>query len=256
VITADCDSIRDYLDAFVDGELRGAELRHVAAHIDACRRCTEEVETRQTLGGLIRESVADGYHHSIPTGLSAGVVARVRAESYFSWRGVLSRAVEDWHWAIVGGGAVGGTLLSVLLCSAILLLGTERPRAGSLSSLGTSLMSSPGSLYAEVSREGEGEQVLLVQVDNGAPSTTPYPLTSPGCEDERGLVEALVQVVSHNGRLVELASMPAAERRQVELLLDKIARARMAAPTTVGAMGPLTVKRLYYAENIDVRPLD
>jgi len=249
VITADCDFIRDQLDAFVDGELRGAELRHVAAHIETCRRCTEEVETRQTIGGLIRESVADGYHHSIPAGLSAGVVARVRAESYFSWRGVLSRAVEDWHWAIVGGGAVGGTLLSVLLCSAILLLGTAHPQAGSLSSLGTSLMSSPGSLYAEVSR-GDEER-LFVQIDSGTQSMMPFPLRSPGGEEERELVEKLLRVLIHNGNLVEFASMPPADQRQVEVLLDKIARARMAAPT-IGAMGPLTVRQLYFVTNTDV----
>jgi hypothetical protein len=251
VITADCDFIRDQLDAFVDGELRGAELRHVATHLEACRRCTEEVETRQTIGGLIRESVADGYHHSIPTGLSAGVVARVRAESYFSWRGMLSRAVEDWHWAIVGGGAVGGTMLSVLLCSAILLLGTERPQAGSLSSLGTSLMSSPGSLYAEVSRQGPNQEAMIVQIDSGTQSMMPYPLPSPGGEEERELVEQLVGVLIHNGNLVEFASMPTADQRQVEVLLDRIARARMAAPA-IGAMGPLVVKQLYYFTNTDV----
>ena len=85
MIRADCDWIRDDLDAFADGELRGAELRLVSQHLESCRRCAEEVEGRQALGGLIRDSVADSYHTPIPTGLAAGVVARVGAESYFSW---------------------------------------------------------------------------------------------------------------------------------------------------------------------------
>src|SRR5262249_55281058 len=95
MITADCDVIREELDAFVDGELRGADLRRVSDHLDGCRPCTDEVEERRKLGGLIRETVSGSYHTPIPTGLAAGVVARTRAETYFSWRAGLSRAVDD-----------------------------------------------------------------------------------------------------------------------------------------------------------------
>jgi anti-sigma factor RsiW len=253
MITADCDAIRDDLDAFVDGELRGAELRYVAAHLEACVRCGEEVDTRRTLGGLIRESVADGYHHPIPGGLSAGVVARVRAESYFSWRGVLARGFDDWHWVMVGGGAVCATFVSMLLCSAILLLGTSRPQAGSLSSLGTALLASSGSLYAEVS-QGTGNALILVQLDRGAGSATPLP-SGWGDSAEQQLVEALGQVLVRRGNLVELASMPEQERRYAEWLLDRISEARRSAPA-VSPMGPLTVHRLHLITNTDVKALN
>ena len=165
MITADCDLIREELDAFVDGELRGGELRHVAEHLDTCRGCADEVESRRRLGGLIRDAVAGEYRHPISTGLAAGVVARTRAESYFSWRSALGRAVEDWHWVIVGGGAVTSTFLAMLVCSLVLLFSTATPNAASLSSLGISLSASPGSLYAEVSQKGG--DVMLVQVDTG-----------------------------------------------------------------------------------------
>ena len=179
MIRADCDWIRDDLDAFADGELRGAELRLVSQHVESCRRCAEEVESRQTLGGLIRESVADSYHTPIPTGLAAGVVARVRAESYFSWRSGLTRAVEDWHWVIVGGGAVTATFLAMLFCSALLVFGTAQPDGDSLSALGANLRSSPGSLYAEVSRQGGDQKLILVQLDTGEGSALPAFLLEP-----------------------------------------------------------------------------
>ena len=252
MITADCDSIRDQLDAFVDGELRGQELLHVSGHVDACRRCSEEVDTRRTLGGLIRDSVADGYHRPIPGGLSAGVVARVRAESYFSWRGVLSRGFDDWHWVLVGGGAVSLTFLSMLLCSAILLFATTRPQAGSLSSLGTTLMSSSGSLYAEVSRQGADPEVVLVQLGEDTGSSMPIP-TSWGASEE--LVAALGQMLVRNGNLVELNSMPESERRYAKWLLDRIADARRSAPEG-SPMGPLTVYRLHLVTNTDVKALN
>lgn len=254
MITADCDAIRDHLDAFVDGELRGAELRYVSAHLEACRRCGEEVDERRTLGGLIRESVADGYHHPIPGGLSAGVVARVRAESYFSWRGVLARGFDDWHWLLVGGGAVSATFVSMFLFSAMLTLGTSRPQAGSLSSIGTALMApSGGSLYAEVS-QGADPSLILVQLDGG--SGSPSQVVSGWSDSaEQQLVEELAQILVRHGSLVELASMPEKQRLYAQRLLDRIAAARRSA-TAIGPMGPLTVHRLRFVTNTDVKALD
>src|SRR6185295_11458283 len=112
MISADCDSIRENLDAFTDGELRGDELRYVSQHIESCRRCTEEIEVRRTVGGMIRESASEWRLVPQPAGLASGVVTRVRAESAISWRAVFNRAVEDWHWVIVGGGAVTLTFVT------------------------------------------------------------------------------------------------------------------------------------------------
>lgn len=249
MITADCDLIREELDAFVDGELRGPDLRRVADHLDSCRSCAEEVEVRRGLGGLIRDAVAEEYRLPVPTGLAAGVVARTRAESYFSWRAGLSRALEDWHWVIVGGGAVTSTFLSMLLCSALLLFGTATPNAASLSSLGHSLSSSPGSLYAEVSQEG-GE-VMLVQLDTGHGSMAPLPTILQRADEERLLVDALGEALARGGAFVQLASMPEAERQYAEWLLANIARVRRAEPV-VGPLGALTVYRLHLVTNTDV----
>jgi hypothetical protein len=259
MITADCDSIRDDLDGYVDGELRGAELRRVADHVETCRRCAEEIESRRELGGLIRESVADAYQVPVSTGLAAGVVARVRAESYFSWRAVLSRGIEDWHWIIVGGGAVAATFVCMLFCSAILLMGTASHDANSLSAMGKNLQTSPGRLYAEVSRQGSDENVILVQLDGMEYSESspnlPLSLIMGRSDEERQYVEALGAALLRKGAFVELAAMPEGERRYAEWLLDNIARIRR-QELSVGPMGPLTVRRLHLVTDVTTKALN
>ena len=248
MISADCDVIRDELDAFVDGELRGTDLRRVSEHLDGCKRCSEEIEQRQTLGGLIRESVAGSYHLPIPTGLAAGVVARTRAESYFTWRAGLGRAVDDWHWVIVGGGAVASTFVAMLFCAVLLLFGTATPNAASLSTLGYNLAESPGALYAEVSRQGGNR--MLVRLDTGdAPAADPAFLRHT--DEERALMEMLGQALARGGAFVQLASMPDAERHVIESILANLARVRQAEPS-VGPFDQLTVYRLHLVTNTDV----
>src|SRR5688500_20120813 len=65
MISADCDLVRDDLDAFADGELRGGDLRRVAQHLEGCRSCADELDVRQSLGGLIRET-ATQYRPAVP----------------------------------------------------------------------------------------------------------------------------------------------------------------------------------------------
>ena len=249
MISADCDSIRDDLDAFVDGELRGAELRRVAQHVESCRRCSDEIETRENLGGLIRESVAQAYQSPLPTGLAAGVVARTRAESYFSWRAGLGRAVDDWHWVIVGGGALSATLLLMLVCSALLVMGTAKLDGDSLSALGTNLRSSSGTLYAEVSRPGGDDQgVVVVRLDTGDPATAAIPeFLHPNREDEQRLLDALRETAGRGGPFIQSEK----ERQHVEWLMDTIARVRRAEPQLSGP-GSLTIHRLRLVTTTDV----
>lgn len=253
MISADCDAIRDLLDAFVDGELRGEDLRLVDHHVESCRLCADEVESRRALGGLIRDSVASSYQVPISNGLAAGVVARVRAESALSWRAGLSRAVEDWHWVIVGGGAVTATFMSMLFCSALLLLGTAPLRPDSLSALSTNLSTSAGSMFAEVSRAGAKNQdaVMLVELETSATPGGSLPLVLTRLEQERNWVDALGETLASGGPLVQLASMTEPERRRTEWLLDNITRLRGAEPS-VAPVGTLQVHRLHLVTNTAV----
>lgn len=251
MIRADCDSVRDDLDAFADGELRGDELRYVSQHIDSCVRCTEEVEIRRTVGGLIRES-ASQWRHQPPAGLASGVVTQVRTESSLSWRAVFNRGVEDWHWIIVGGGAVASTFVSTLFCSALLLLGTATPRADSLSAMVTNLQASPGQMYAEVSRSGASRpEYMLVQLETSAEPAGAVPDVLAREGEERQWVALLAQSLAGGGPLGQLAAMPEKERKQTEWLLDNIARMRSIEPA-FGPMNALKVYRLHLVTNTEV----
>jgi hypothetical protein len=255
MISADCDAIRDALDAFVDGELRGEELRLVAAHLDGCRLCAAEVEDRRALGGLIRESLSAAGQRPLPDGLAPGVVARVRAESAQSWRAGFSRAVEDWHWVIVGGGAVTATFMSTLFCSALLVLGTLPPRPDSLSALSTNLSSPAGTMFAEVSPSGTKDpSLMLVEIETSAEPGSAWPatpLTMTRGAQERSWVDALGATIGSGGPLTQLSSMNESDRRRTEWLLDNITRLRGAEPVLPTA-STLQVHRLHLVTNTSV----
>jgi hypothetical protein len=248
MIRADCDAIRDHLDAFADGELRGDELRHVAAHVESCRRCAEEVDVRRSLGGLIRDAAALSYNEPIPAGLAAGVVARARAESYFSLRAAAGRAVDDWHWLIVGGGSVAATLVSMLICSAVLIGAATTRNADSLSALGQSLRGPSGAFYAEVSSSDRPHEIMIVQVDNNSAAAPAPPAYLVG--EDREFVEALQAKLAGQGS-ERLGSISGADRRDVELLLKNLASVYRQA-TTVRPLGTLTVRRLYLVTTTEV----
>lgn len=248
-MSATCHRVREALDAYVDGELRGADLRRVSRHLEICRSCAAEVAARREIGQRLRDAIGESYPRPMPPGLAAGVVARVRAESYFSWRAAVGRAVEDWHWVIVGGGAVTSTCLAMLLGGVLLLLGTVSPNAASLSSLGNNLRSSPGALYAEVSQRGG--DVMLVQVATGEDAAGPQPTPWNRADDERALVDALGQTLGEDRGLPHWDAMPDAERRYVEWLFDSITRVRR-GESGVSPVAPVTVHRLHLVANADV----
>lgn len=252
MISADCDLIRDDLDAFSDGELRGDDLRRVSEHVSSCRYCTDEVHARAAVGESVRGALGISAV-AVPAGLASGVVARVRAESALSWRAMLNRAVEDWHWAIVGGGAVSATFASALFCSALLVFGTAAPQADSLSAIGTRLLESPGVMYAEVVPEGPGQRdLMLVQLATSAEPSEPYPsvFSRDRDDEERLMVNALAETLARSGG-INGRSMSAATRKQTEWLLDNIMRLRSGEPA-VGPYGALRVYRLHLITNTAV----
>ncbi len=251
MIRADCDSVRDDLEAFADGELRGDDLRYVALHIDACIRCSEEVEIRRQVGSLVRESVDHWREMQPPAGLASGVVARVRAESAQSWRAALNRSVEDWQWVIVGGGATVATCLVMFVCSAVLLFGTTTNTAEGLSTLATNFKASPGAMYAEVSRRGgPGKQVMLVQLDTSAAPAHALPAVFDRDYEERQWVDALGRTLATTGTL-GLAGLPEQSRKRAEWLAANIMRKRAIEPS-VGPFNTLQVHRLHLVTNTEV----
>jgi hypothetical protein len=251
MISADCDLIRDDLDAFSDGELRGDELRRVSEHVGSCRYCTDELHARAAVGESVRGALGMNPV-TVPAGLASGVVARVRAESALSWRAMFNRAVEDWHWAIVGGGALSATFASALFCSALLVFGTAAPQADSLSAMGTRMLKSAGVMYAEVAVPGQPD-LMLVQLATSAAPSEPYPsvFSRDRDDEERLMVNELAATLAGSGGSVDVTSMSANARKKTEWLINNILRLRSGEPA-VGPYGALRVYRLHLITNTEV----
>jgi len=248
-----CDTLRPLFGAFVDDELLGPDRQKLAQHLEVCDRCGDEIAELRSIGLLLREAAAVEPPTPQMSGLAGGVVARIAAESAQSWRALFSRAVEDWHWVIVGGGAVAATFVSMVLVSALLLFGPAPRRPDSLSALVTNLKSPAGTLLIEASQKGNDQSITLWQVENGSGTVRRViPVSFEYDAAERALVSALADVVAASGRLVELSSMPEVERRYTERLLDEISRRRVGEPEFGGKSNQLNVVRIHLVTSTGV----
>lgn len=53
--------ITEWLNAYLDGELKGSQLQHVEVHLVECRACREELESLARVSSLIREVPAPRF---------------------------------------------------------------------------------------------------------------------------------------------------------------------------------------------------
>lgn len=216
---ASCD-VRALLGAFVDGELPGVERLRVSTHLDTCEDCTRELDEITSVGGALRHAAA---HRQAPelSGLAAGVVARVRAESAQSWRGLLDRAVQDWRWALVGAGSVAATFVSTLLVWAMVWEGPARQRDDSLAARMRYLSTYPGVMMV-VARDQDGPlQAMLF--DNGTDrSADGFPFRTA----TDAFIAKLADVFTRIGAPTNMAAaaLGEADRREAEALMDEMSR--------------------------------
>ena len=237
-----CDLVRPRLAAYVDRELPGAEMLRVSHHIDSCSECAREADSLSELGQLLRSAAQADPMPVIPDGLAAGVIARVGAEAAQSWRAMFSRAVEDWHWAVVGAGSVAATFVSAVIVAVVVIFGPAPARSDSLAALMANLQQSPGHFYIEGRRVGIDSRPVMLLVESGANGSgagvVPASLDM-GTETEADLVLALLGVVDRRG----LKAMSEPDRIYAEQLLDRISAMRAPAIPS-GPAGQLIVYQL------------
>ena len=53
--------IAEWLNAYLDGELRGSRLQHVEAHLVECEDCRRELESLERLSGLLHQVPAPAF---------------------------------------------------------------------------------------------------------------------------------------------------------------------------------------------------
>jgi len=130
-----CRVIERWLGPFIDGELTGAERLRVSRHLGQCPACRESVDGLQQVGDLLRAESRVNVSVVDAAGFAQGIVSRSRAEASVSWMSQLRRGSDDWHWVIVGGGALAATVVSTLLWSALLVFGASPVQQDSLAGL-------------------------------------------------------------------------------------------------------------------------
>jgi anti-sigma factor RsiW len=237
-----CSAARPTLGALVDGELSGAEMLRVTGHLEHCDACSDAVEDIRSVGEVLRVNARD-----IPMpdmdGLADGVFTRVRAEREQSWRGTFTRAVDDWHWAIVGLGSLSATAAVALFVSAVLWFGPAPERPDSLAAVFNETAARP--VFVVSTGNGNWDNVLdraasgrgLSHQSNGQVALAAF--VGP---TEQELVGSLSDAVTRHGRYISLDSMPEWESVYVNALLDRISTLRastiqvyLLARTTVSA---------------------
>jgi hypothetical protein len=256
---SECLVHRDDLAAFVDGELRGASVLRLLDHVERCEACAAVVADLRALGESIRLAAPGDPAPPELDGLASTVTSRTRAEHAESWASVLRRAQEDWHWMVVGAGAVAATFVSTLVLSAILAFGPKPDRQGSLSSYITSLnhRTPAGTLYLVATPVGEDREPLVLQVDeHGAPRTVVYATWyAERSRNEADVVDELQQIVMRDDRAVAFDRMTPERRRQTEVLLGEINRFRTSGPLPYGVSLAVHEVRLFASASVTVKGL-
>lgn len=237
-MTLGCDAYGHDLGPFVDGELDGGRMLRLTRHLEECDACAAALEEVQQLGRILRESSPVDARPGRFDGFAAGVVARSVAERSMSWLATWERAIDGWHWVIVGGGSVAATFISTSLLSVILAFGAPH-REDSLSAMVDNLSAPAGFLFVYASPAGDpGQDVVMLQVENGRPAAPPLisdlvvsRTNTPATEAE--LVARLQELITHDGRVISLDALTPERRLVAEALLDEITRlrARTTQPT-------------------------
>jgi hypothetical protein len=224
-----CAEVMAHLDAFVDNEVPGQVRLRIAEHLDTCASCASEVEALSSVGDVLRASMLPETVIDLRlSGLGPRVVGRVRAEERLSWGRLFARALDGWHWTIVGAGSVIGTFVTTTLLSMILTFGPTPAREDSLSALLGNLGSPPGYLFIEVSPVDSDQVTELLQVQNGKPTasrlvTALASSSQSPVRSEAEVVEELAATVTRDGRVLSLAAMDRPTRERAEALFTEIA---------------------------------
>ena len=154
----------------------------------------------RSLGDTIRATRPSDMSPPDLEGLASTVISRTRAESAESWPGIFRRAQEDWHWVIVGSGAIAATLVSTAILSAILAFGPMPDRADSISAFYTNFRTPAGDLYLLATPAGLDQEPVLVRLnEDGA-------LGSGGSSGPRGAGNVVCDPRACRGRPRRCAS--------------------------------------------------
>jgi hypothetical protein len=204
-----CETIREQLEAFHDGELTLDQQLLVCEHLDGCIACAFEHADLEALRRGLRQAPTPRLD-APPESWTSSVLEQAKVERQLSWHTWLLGVFDDMHLVWPALGATAAVLVCVL-ASAEVMQATNEQRPESLAGI-IGYLASPGSNVNPARIDGFTE----VPRQQESPD---WPLAS---EDA---VLTLSAVVTREGRI-----------RNVEMLAAEQARALKVKPEVVLAM--------------------
>ena len=240
-----CAAVRQRLAAFHDDELPVQERIAVQAHVNSCDGCLEELQDRfQAVTTALRLAAAPGPADDW-TGLTPGVISRMRAEANETWMAQLKRTFDDMHLVWIGLAATAGTVL----CGAVVLglLHFASPERGdSLRAMITVISAPSGSNLNPASLDDFMIQAPTVPRDGVVRAS----LERSGTEGE--MMAVFSSVISREGNISSVELLDNRGRRgQVQQLMQEISTGRL-EPARYGT-DPVAVTCVWLVEHMTVK---
>lgn len=125
-----CETSRELLDAFIDGELSMPQQVAMQAHIRSCRTCSAHVDDMSLIGWSTRNGLARTTADDAEKALSlmqSNVLARVRAERAQAFTTRFAEMFDDMRLVWPALGASLAVLLCMLGSARMWQLATQKP---------------------------------------------------------------------------------------------------------------------------------
>jgi hypothetical protein len=238
-----CAAVRQRLAAFHDDELPVQQRIAVQGHLNGCEACLGELDTYDEVASALRLAAAPGPADDW-TGLTPGVIGRMRAEANEAWLARMGRLFDDLHLVWIGLASTAATIL----CGAIVLsmMHFASPeREDSLRAMITIVSAPSGSNLNPASLDGLMIRVPSVPEDGIVPAS----LERSGAEGE--VMLAFSAVITREGAISGMEALGEGRRtRQVARLIDEISRGRL-EPARYGT-DPIAVNLVWLVEHMTV----
>ena len=240
-----CAAVRQRLAAFHDDELSVQDRIAVQAHVNGCDGCQADLNGYQDVSAALRLAAAPGPADDW-TGLTPGVISRMRAEASQTWVARISRMFDDMHLVWIALASTAATLLVGAIVLGMLRFASPE-RDDSLRALLAMVSAVPGSDLNPAGIDGLAVQAPSVPEDGIINAS----LERSGQGAEQML--AFAAVITRDGNIAAMQALGESRgSRQVAKLINEISRGRL-EPARYGA-DPLAVSMVWVVEHVTVKP--
>jgi hypothetical protein len=241
-----CAAVRKRLAAFHDDELGAQDAVSVQSHVNGCERCRAELVKLETVSVALRLAAAPGPADDW-TGLTPGVISRMRAEANQSLAAQVGRMFDDMHLVWIAFASTAATLVVGGIVLGMLQFASPE-RDDSLRALLAMVSAVPGSDLNPTGIDG-----LAVQ----APSVPKAGVIDASLERSGQGAEQMLAfntIVTRNGNIAAIQALGDSRgNRQVAALISELTRGRF-EPARYGA-DTMAVSMVWVVEHVTVKPV-